>query len=172
MSAAPRRLKVSQPEPWYARGLRFTCTACGECCRGPDLGYVEVDEAMIARLAEHVGREPDAFSRKYVRWVSNLGVYSLTEKRNGDCIFWSDDQGCTVYAARPTQCRTFPFWPEVLATPEAWDEYATDCPGMTRGSAGAGKMYTRDEIEALAGGQGDTGPSRRRGRKTDDEEAP
>ncbi len=171
MSAAPRRLKAAQA-PWYAEGLRFTCTACGECCRGPDPGYVEVDEDMIARLAGHVGLSPDAFSRKYVRWVSNLGVYSLIEKRNGDCIFWSDEQGCTVYEARPTQCRTFPFWPEVIATPEAWDEYATDCPGMTRGAAGTGKMYSRAEIEALAAGHGGTGPSRRRGKKKTDEEAP
>lgn len=160
MSPRPRRLARS--EPWYAQGLRFTCTRCGECCRGPDPGYVEVDEAMIARLAEHQGLTPDAFSRRYVRWVANLGVYSLTEKKNGDCIFWSDGQGCTVYEARPTQCRTFPFWPETIATPEAWDEYAADCPGMTRGKAGAGEAYARAEIEALAAGQGETGASRAR----------
>jgi Fe-S-cluster containining protein len=157
------------PERWYAEGLQFTCTRCGECCRGPAPGYVEVDEAMIARLADHLGLEPDAFSRRYVRWMSSLGVYSLTEKKNGDCIFWSDDGGCTVYPVRPTQCRTFPFWPETLESPEAWDEYAADCPGMTRGKAGAGKRYLKDEIEVLSGGQGETGPSRaRRLRRADD----
>lgn len=149
-------------EPWYSDGLKFTCTQCGECCRGPDPGYVEVDEPMIERLAEHVGLAPDAFSRRYVRWMSNLGVYSLTEKKNGDCVFWSDDTGCTVYAVRPTQCRTFPFWPETIDSQESWDEYAADCPGMTRGKAGAGKRYLKDEIEVLAGGQGETGPSRAR----------
>lgn len=163
------RGRKPRAEPWYAEGLKFTCTRCGECCRGPAPGYVEVDEGMIARLAEHLGLEPDAFSRRYVRWMSSLGVYSLTEKKNGDCIFWSDDGGCTVYSVRPTQCRTFPFWPETIESPEAWDEYAADCPGMTRGKAGAGKRYLKDEIEVLSGGQGETGPSRaRRLRRADD----
>jgi Fe-S-cluster containining protein len=160
-----RRVKVVDGRPWYADGLKFTCTRCGECCKGPAPGYVEVDEAQIARLAEHLELAPEAFSRRYVRWVSNLGVYSLTEKRNGDCVFWSDDQGCTVYEARPTQCRTFPFWPEVMTGPDAWDEYAAECPGMTRGKAGAGRLYGRDEIEALVDGQGETGPSRTRSRE-------
>lgn len=153
-------------QPWYADGLKFTCTRCGDCCRGPDPGYVEVDEAMIARLAEHRGLSPEAFSRRYVRFISHLGLYSLTEKRGGDCIFWSDDSGCEVYEARPTQCRTFPFWPETIDSREAWDEHVADCPGMTRGAAGAGRLYARAEIERLASGQGETGQSRaRRGKR-------
>jgi Fe-S-cluster containining protein len=146
-------------EVWYAAGLRFTCTRCGECCRGPAPGYVEVDEAQIERLAAHLELTPQAFTRRYVRWLSTLGLHSLTEKKNGDCIFWSDDAGCTVYEARPTQCRTFPFWPEVVASPEAWDEHAEACPGMTQGKAGAGRLYAREEIDALVGGQGETSPT-------------
>jgi uncharacterized protein len=154
-------------QPWYSQGLKFTCTRCGDCCRGPGPGYVEVDEAMIARLAEHRGVTPDAFSRRYVRWMSQLGIYSLTEKRNGDCVFWSDEAGCEVYEARPVQCRTFPFWPETIESREAWDAHVEDCPGMTRGQDGEGRFYSRPEIEALASGQGETGARKtpRKGKK-------
>jgi Fe-S-cluster containining protein len=143
----------STEAPWYAEGLRFRCTQCGTCCRGPEAGYVEVDGPMIERLADHVGLEVDAFTRRYVRKLWD-GRLSLTERKGGDCIFWADGQGCTVYAARPTQCRTFPFWPEVLeGGQEAWDEHAVSCPGMRDP---AGDLYERERIERISTGHDQT----------------
>jgi Fe-S-cluster containining protein len=153
--------------PWWSGGLTFTCTACGDCCKGPEPGFVEVDERMITTLAEHVGLSEEAFSRRYVRRIASQGILSLIEKKNGDCVFWEDGQGCTVYEVRPTQCRTFPFWPEVLESKESWDEHAADCPGMTRAAEGRGRHYTAAQVETILGGHGATGPSARtaRGRR-------
>lgn len=147
--------------PWWSGGLTFTCTACGDCCRGPEPGFVEVDGPMITALAEHLGLSEEAFSRRYVRRIVSQGILSLIEKKNGDCVFWEDGQGCTVYEVRPTQCRTFPFWPEVLESKEAWDEHAEDCPGMTRAAEGRGRHYTAAQVETILGGHGATGPSAR-----------
>ena len=36
--------------PWYAGGLRFHCTACGECCTGVP-GYVWITADDLARMA-------------------------------------------------------------------------------------------------------------------------
>lgn len=61
-----------------------------------------------------------------------------------DCAFLKDKR-CTVYEGRPTQCRTWPFWPENLNA-RTWNrEIASFCPGV-----GKGRQHTRAEIEAIA----------------------
>ncbi len=74
------------------------------------------------------------FVETWCRWVpigDGIDQLSLKEKSNFDCIFWKE--GCPVYAARPLQCRTFPFWASVVANKDAWDETAKECPGMNSG---------------------------------------
>ncbi|HEV8050891.1 MAG TPA: YkgJ family cysteine cluster protein, partial [Parachlamydiaceae bacterium] len=56
--------------------------------------------------------------------------YALVEKKNYDCIFLKDKK-CSVYPVRPTQCRTFPWWMQNLATPEDWKEAAKFCEGIS-----------------------------------------
>ena len=41
---------AKQKLPWYADGLRFECSQCGDCCTG-EPGYVWVDEAEITAMA-------------------------------------------------------------------------------------------------------------------------
>jgi Fe-S-cluster containining protein len=132
MSDRPER------EPWYKDGLSFTCTRCGACCTGAP-GYVWVDADEVAALAAHRGETPDEFSTRFVRKVG--GRYSLIEKPGGDCIFWERGVGCTVYEARPVQCRTWPFWPENVETPEDWENVTQICPG-----SGRGRTYSAEEI--------------------------
>lgn len=131
--------------PWYAKGLSFTCTGCGSCCRGE--GYVWMTTPEVEAIAAFLGLSLNDFGRRYLRRVG--GSLSLTEKPNHDCIFWDD--GCTVYSVRPTQCRTFPFWPENLATPGAWEAVAQQCPGVDQG-----KHYELVEIRRLSKGSGAT----------------
>lgn len=51
---------------------------------------------------------------------------------------------CSVYEARPTQCRTWPFWPENMDA-KTWDEDVVSyCPGV-----GKGKLYSQSEIKKL-----------------------
>ena len=69
-------------EPWYAAGLRFQCTGCGNCCTGAP-GHVWVNQAEIEALAAHLGTTIDEFEARYVRPV---GIRrSLVEFPNGDC---------------------------------------------------------------------------------------
>ena len=103
------------PSPWYSDGLRFTCTGCGDCCTGAP-GYVWVNKAEIAAIAELMEMQVAKFEQKYVRKV---GVRkSLKEYANGDCVFFDNEtRKCNVYSARPRQCRTWPFWDSNLRTP-------------------------------------------------------
>jgi len=40
-----------------------------------------------------------------------------------------DDQ-CSIHAVKPTQCATFPFWPELIEDDVAWDETKAVCEGL------------------------------------------
>ena len=60
---------------------------------------------------------------------------------NPDCVFLKDNK-CSVYEGRPTQCRTWPFWPEVMK-PKAWRRDVVEfCPGANKG-----RLYSAKEIE-------------------------
>jgi hypothetical protein len=126
--------------PWYGNGLAFQCTQCGRCCSGKP-GYVWVDEQEIRQLATAVGLDLEEFRNRFVRSVRQR--QSLIEYPDGDCIFLDPHlRTCTVYEARPRQCRTWPFWNRTLANPQAWSAAAESCPGCNRGP-----VYSLTEIE-------------------------
>jgi Fe-S-cluster containining protein len=131
-------------QPWYQDGLRFQCTGCGDCCTGAP-GYVWVNAEEIAALAAEIGVEVAEFEKRYVR---QIGVRrSLKERRRTyDCVFLdADTRKCRVYAARPRQCRTWPFWDSNIRTPEAWTKTCEVCPG-----SGTGKLYQLEAIQQQA----------------------
>jgi Fe-S-cluster containining protein len=128
--------------PWYQNGLRFKCTQCGNCCTGAP-GYVWVNAAEIKALAELVSNsDVEVFEQQYVR---KIGIRkSLREYPDGDCVFFDPEtRQCTVYSARPRQCRTWPFWDSNLRTEQAWKETCDVCPG-----SGKGKLYPLQYIES------------------------
>jgi len=132
---------VTTPDPhFYAKGLRFSCTGCGECCRArngrPSWVYVTIEERT--RLARHLKMRTSDFTRKYCE-KSSFGFFHLRQPTS-DCLFLEGAR-CTVYGARPGQCRTYPFWRENM-TERAWDSVLRHCEG-----AGHGKLWTRKEIE-------------------------
>lgn len=135
---------ADQPnEPWYKDGLRFKCTGCGDCCTGGP-GYVWVNRADIAQLAQAVNMNQGEFEDRFVR---DIGVRkSLKEYPNGDCVFFNNKtRKCSVYEARPRQCRTWPFWDSNIRTPEAWADTCQVCPG-----SGKGRLYQLEHIERQA----------------------
>lgn len=94
-------------------------------------------------MAREIGAtDLEAFEEQYVRKV---GVRkSLREFPNGDCVFFDGQKRrCTVYGARPRQCRSWPFWDSNLRTPEDWRRTCEVCPG-----SGKGKLYQLETIEA------------------------
>jgi uncharacterized protein len=128
--------------PFYVEGLRFGCTRCSACCRHTP-GYVFLSEADVRALMAHLGVSRKDFLLDCCRQV-DFGIarrLSLREKPNVDCIFWGEG-GCTVYPARPLQCRSFPFWPAHLGSRKDWDDCAARCPGV-----GKGELHGGDEIE-------------------------
>jgi Fe-S-cluster containining protein len=127
-------------EPWYADGLRFQCTRCGNCCTGAP-GFVWVSDAELAAIATFRGETVEQVRGWYTRTVTR-GT-TLCEKTNGDCVFYERDAGCTIYSVRPRQCRTWPFWDSNVKSPEAWQRTCQVCPGSGKGDLIPAEEITR-----------------------------
>ena len=79
-------------------------------------------------MARAKGMSPGDFAGAYVREVA--GEMSLKERDNGDCVLLDGKNVCTVYDARPAQCRNYPFWPKHTASLDAWFHLMREeCPG-------------------------------------------
>jgi uncharacterized protein len=128
-------------QPWYADGLHFACTQCGNCCTGTP-GFVWVNDEEIAALAEFRGEPIEEVRGLYTRGEGGTRR-SLKEKPNGDCVFYDRMAGCTVYAVRPRQCRTWPFWECNTESPAAWARAAAECPGCNQGELIPAEEITR-----------------------------
>ncbi len=114
--------------------FRFECSRCNNCCGGQP-GYVWLSEEDLDTLCKYMQMGRLEFAEMYCRLV-DLGskvTLSLKEKRNFDCIFLGKN-GCEVYEARPSQCRTYPLWEHIIKNRESWEKEHAECPGIGRGS--------------------------------------
>lgn len=122
----------AQPKPWFSEGLKFKCTGCGQCCTGSP-GYVYLSNGDLERLSNHFGLTEEEFKKKYTRYVD--GDYALLDEASSyDCVFLKDKK-CTVYEARPVQCRTFPWWIHHLRDSNDWEEASKRCEGINHPEA-------------------------------------
>lgn len=99
----------------------------------------------IEPLAEFLSRPVDETRRRYIRQVGRRTTIA-EEPRSKDCIFLAYDEhghsACRIYAVRPAQCRTWPFWPRNVAGAENWNLAGARCPGVNRGC-----LHGLDEIQ-------------------------
>ena len=126
---------------------QFECTGCGECCRVH--GYVFFDESEARSAAELLGMTAAEFHERFLDEVQG-GLAIIIPPRSA-CPFLLDD-ACTIQPAKPTQCRTYPFWPEFVDSELAWRAEAARCEGI-----GRGRTYSEEEVQALARGDSATG---------------
>ena len=129
--------------------LRFQCQpGCIKCCE--QQGFVYLTEDDLTRLAAYVKMTPRAFERRYVYRTKNLR--RLRVPRHAQCIFLKPD-GCSVHAAKPLQCRTFPYWPELVDDKREWLKTGQWCPGI-----GKGELITIQSARDIAQTMRDANP--------------
>jgi Fe-S-cluster containining protein len=105
------------------------CAKCGgNCCTG-ESGNIFVSVTEITAIAKLLEMEEGEFRRTHLR-KEGFRISLKEKKVNGsyDCIFFDRSlNGCSIYAARPLQCRTFPFWDYFR---HRIDELKAECPGI------------------------------------------
>ena len=126
-------------------GRRFGCTRCGNCCVQP--GYVFFSWPELDRMATHLDLDVTEFRARFgVTWDAQLGCWSIDATDGRGCSLLDADRGCRVHPVKPTQCKTFPFWPELVDEAEGWEAAKAYCPGLDRAE---GRLYSADEIRRI-----------------------
>jgi len=89
------------------------CDTCeGNCCIG-ESGNIWINKQEIENLSSHLDISLEELR---VRFLEKRGYkYSIKEVKlssdNYACVFFNlEKKQCSIYEARPIQCRTFPFW--------------------------------------------------------------
>lgn len=106
------------------------CSKCeGNCCIG-ESGYIWINKQEIYNLAEHLDTTPEDLGMRYLKKVGYK--YSICEKEvsegNYACVFFDlEKKQCSIYDARPSQCRTFPFWEQFKNNEQ---EVYEECPAV------------------------------------------
>jgi len=103
---------------------------------------VSFTEDEARRIADHLKITIQSFRENFTHDTGVDGVgHSLNEietEYGYDCVFLDrvSQPGkavCSLYDARPEQCRTFPWWPEHLDSPRSWQRLSRACEGIGRG---------------------------------------
>lgn len=113
--------------------LRFHCTGCGACCTGKADHVVETTARERAAIQAQLGVSAAWFRRRYLTRIDD-DTLGIRLGKNGRCPFLGDDNRCRVYAVRPVQCLTFPWWPELVEQRADWQREAKRCEGMNQGA--------------------------------------
>jgi len=122
--AAIEEFKQNEAPKWLQdmKSLPFECTACGKCCRTKGHVYLSPEETLQA--ASVLDISPQGFIDQYASHAlsSNQTTWIRLREQDDACIFLDlDTNQCQIYEARPTQCRTYPFWPNILQSPDSWN---------------------------------------------------
>ena len=112
--------------------LRFSCTQCGQCCATAGDYYVYLTEAESERIRASLQLSRGWFRRRFLRRI-DAGDLVLASAPDERCIFLDGEGRCRVYTVRPVQCRSYPFWPELIASAAAWNREARRCEGINQG---------------------------------------
>ncbi len=106
------------------------CDTCaGNCCIG-ESGYIWINAQEIKNLALHLNLSIDEVKFRYLNKIGYK--YSIKEvqlaSNNFACYFFDlEKKQCSIYHARPMQCRTFPFWDYFKENKE---EVYKECPAI------------------------------------------
>ncbi|MDP4130323.1 MAG: YkgJ family cysteine cluster protein [Bacteroidota bacterium] len=102
---------------------QIDCLKCANCCKRYSPRFKTPDIKRIARL---LGMKEGSFIEKYLR-VDEEGDYVL---QTVPCAFLGEDNRCSIYENRPSDCRRFPYTDEdvILKRPVLTQKNSAFCP--------------------------------------------
>jgi len=87
-------------------------------------------EGDLPRIAAFLGLTAAEFERRYC--YRTRRQLRLRVPKDVNCHFLREG-GCSIHEVKPTQCRIFPFWPELVESRREWKKTARYCPGIGKG---------------------------------------
>jgi Fe-S-cluster containining protein len=133
--------------PYFKEGVQFECQGSGKCCisRG-EYGHVFLTLEDRKRMAKSLEIKLSEFTKNYCHKAD--GFWAIKDNSAGpECLFLKDNK-CSIYKGRPTQCRTWPFWPDVMNARSWRKDVSAFCPGV-----GKGRTYSYEEMSKFANEQ-------------------
>lgn len=131
-----------------AKGLRFACQQCGDCCRSTPV-MLTPDEAAryAARDWSPVLGRPVVTVQDVATVAGVHGTFLRRKPEDGTCVFLGPDALCEVHRhlgeqEKPLTCRTFPF-------------------RFVPGAEGPGTVAAHFSCSSIAAGDADQVPARR-----------
>jgi Fe-S-cluster containining protein len=143
--------------------MKFECQeSCGGKCCKPNWDGKAASFVFLTKLDRH---RLGSFLQKPIPAFANYGEFDSTRftmkktrqwyirpAADGSCPFLKNGR-CGVYEARPTQCKTFPMWPELMVN-TVYEDLKEFCPGVEKGETMTHRLLF-EQIEAdkeLSGG--------------------
>lgn len=102
---------------------KIDCLECAACCKNYSPRFKTPD---IKRIAKHLKMKEGEFIDQYL-YIDSDGDYVLKSK---PCPFLGNDNYCSIYEVRPSDCSRFPYTDEdvILKRPGITLKNATFCP--------------------------------------------
>lgn len=102
---------------------KINCLNCAACCKNYSPRFKTPD---IKRISRHLKMKESIFIETYLR-LDEEGDYVANQK---PCPFLGDDNYCSIYEVRPSDCERFPYTGEdvFLKRPNITLKNSTFCP--------------------------------------------
>lgn len=84
---------------------KIDCLQCAACCKNYSPRFKTPD---VKRISKHLGLRESEFIETYLR-VDEEGDFVV---KSTPCPFLGNDNRCTIYAVRPSDCARFPYTDE------------------------------------------------------------
>jgi Fe-S-cluster containining protein len=104
---------------------KIDCLTCAACCKNYSPRFKTPD---IKRISKHLKLKESVFIETYLQLDSD-GDYVV---KSLPCPFLGNDNYCTIYEQRPSDCQRFPYTDEdvLLKRPQITLKNATFCPAV------------------------------------------
>jgi len=104
---------------------KIDCLQCANCCRNYSPRFKTPD---IKRISKHLKMKEGAFIETYLRLDEDGDFVAKTSP----CPFLGEDNFCTIYENRPSDCHRFPYTDEdvIFKRPAITLKNSTFCPAV------------------------------------------
>jgi Fe-S-cluster containining protein len=104
---------------------KIDCLQCAACCKNYSPRFKTPD---IKRIGKHLQMKESAFIEAYLR-LDEDGDYVV---KSSPCPFLGDDNFCSIYEERPSDCKRFPYTNEdvIIKRQQITLKNSTFCPAV------------------------------------------